>query len=218
MNYRKITLSLILTVLLLTSATPIFAQRAAAPGLLPPLPQWPIIGPILQWLGVAEEPEPVEMPLRDLPEYTIETLEDVKALQDIETGQSVRIRAKDTDLNILLAEASASIDGIDRATVQFEEGAVSGNVTLDRDLLAQVNAELPPIGGESLQIMSTVEPSVEACQVTVKVKKFKINNLGLRLLLGSVVNQVIADNWPEEICAEAIVVKPGEIVVEGYRK
>jgi len=186
MNHRKITLSLILIALLLTGATPVFAQRATVPDLLPPLPQWPVIGPVLRWLGVAEEPEAVEVPLRDLPEYTIETLEDVKALQDIETGQSVRIKAKDTDLNTLLAEASASINSVDRATVQFEEGAVSGNATLDRDLLAQINVDLP-IGGESIQIMSAVEPSVAACQVTVKVKKFKINNLGLRLLLGSVV-------------------------------
>ncbi|HSQ39964.1 MAG TPA: hypothetical protein VLM78_07370, partial [Anaerolineales bacterium] len=58
MKYWKVTTIFVLSMLLLGAALPVRAASSATA--LPPLPEWPIIGPILQWLGVVE-PTPAEI-------------------------------------------------------------------------------------------------------------------------------------------------------------
>ncbi len=223
MKSLRLWIKLVCVIVLLGSLPlPVAASQEVGPATLPPLPEWPVIGPILRWIGVVEEPEPdvnvMEAPLRDLPEYQIETWEDVEALQDIEAEQSVRIRAEAVTLNVLMAEALEDVSEVEAATVAFAADTITLDVTLSRELLDRLDVEIPLVRKNRIQATATVVPEVAACQVTLTVQKLKVNNVGMALLLGSVVNEAIRKNWPAEICLESLSVKPGEIVMEGYRR
>ena len=223
-HYKSIIIVILALLLLLSSVTPLFAADNIAPNTLPPLPEWPVIGPVLRWLGVAEaepEPEPdvtVEAPLRDIPEYTIKSLDDVETLRALGNNESVRIIATDDTLNALAAEASADIEGLTTATVTFDQDLVSVYVQLDRTILSSAGIDFPLVRGQTLELTAEAALSASNCRVAVSLSKFRINRIGVAMILGGQINQIIQDNWPEQACVEDISVKPGEIIVEGYRQ
>lgn len=220
-TYKNTMIVCLTLLLLLSSVTPLFAADNTAPNALPPLPKWPIIGPVLRWLGVVEEepavPEALAPP-RDIPEYTVETLDDIKALRDIETNTSIRIIATDDILNIIAAEAIADIDGLNTATIAFDQDLVSGYAQLDRAILSSAGIDFPLARGQTLGLSVEAALSASDCRVSVSLSKFKINRIGVAMILGGQINQIIQDNWPEEVCVESVSVKPGEIIIEGYRQ
>ena len=220
-HWRMITI-LVLSVLLLGTAMPV--QAAPSATALPPLPEWPIIGPILKWLGVVE-PEPVEVvePSEDLdlPQYSIETLDDILALRDLEVEERVRITATDTALTTIAQDAlDEYTDGIQNFRVTFAPGEASVYVEVDPEVLAEADFELPVNLRNAIKLESTVELSASGCRAIVTIKKVSINkwSIGLRGFVQTWIDEELPGMWPSEVCVERITVKSGEIAVVGYRR
>ncbi|HNT77893.1 MAG TPA: hypothetical protein PKH77_23005 [Anaerolineae bacterium] len=208
-------------VALLAGAAPVYAREVAQPQLLPPVPEWPLIGPVLVWLGVVEpEPEVVEeAPLRDLPEYTIETVADATDLQtEVEAGQSVRLMITEETLNTLIAENNSEVPGLDSVTVDVAEDLLSFEVKIDGDTLVEAGVELPFIDGQELKVDGSIEVTAAGCMPVITLKKLRVNGIGVAFLVRGEIDTIVSDNWPTEVCLEAVTFKSDEIVAEGYRR
>ncbi len=221
MKHRKIVVMLVLSLLLLSAAMPV--QAASSATALPPLPEWPIIGPILQWLGVVE-PEPVEIvePAEDLdlPQYTIETLDDILALQDLAVDERVRVTATDTALTAIAQEALGNVKGVQNLSLTFTPGKAAVYVEVAPSVLEEANLDLPINLKNTLKLEGTVSLGTSGCRATVVIEKVSINkwSLGLKGLAQRWVNDELPGVWPSEVCVERITLKSGEIAVVGYRR
>jgi hypothetical protein len=222
MKHWKITTILVLSLLLLSTTMPVYAAPSAAT--LPPLPEWPIIGPILQWLGIVE-PTPVEIvePAEDfdLPQYTIETLDDILALQDLAVEERVRVTATDTALTAIAQEAlGENVEGIRTFNLTFAPGKATVYLEVDPVVLTEANFDLPIKFRNTIKLEGTVELAASGCQVVVTIDKASINkwSIGLRGTVQSWINDQLPGSWPSEVCVERVTVKSGEIAVVGYRR
>ena len=221
MKHRKVIVTLVLSLLLLSAALP--AQAASSATALPPLPEWPIIGPILQWLGVVE-PTPaeiVELPEDlDLPQYPIETLDDIRALQDLASGERVRVTATDTALTAIAREALGNVKGVQNLALTFTPGKAAIYVEVDPSVLEEANLDLPINLKNTLKLEGVVSLDASGCRATVVIEKVSINkwSLGLKGLVQRWVNEQLPGFWPSELCVERITLNSGEIAVVGYRR
>jgi len=221
MKHRKVIVTLVLSLLLLSAALPV--QAASSATALPPLPEWPIIGPILQWLGVVE-PEPaeiVELPEDlDLPQYSIETLDDILALQDLESGEHMRVTATDTALTAIAREALGNVKGIQNLALTFTPGKAAVYVEVDPSVLEEANLDLPVNLKNTIKLEGVVSLGALGCRATVVIEKVSINNwsLGLKGLVQRWVNDELPGLWPSEVCVERVTLKSGEIAIVGYRR
>lgn len=221
MKHQKVIVTLVLSLLLLSTAMPV--QAASSTMALPPLPEWPIIGPILQWLGVVE-PEPaeiVELPEDlDLPQYPIETLDDIRALQELESGERVRVTATDTALTAIAREAIGNVNGIENPALTFTPDKATAYVEVDAIILEDIDFDLPINLKGTIKLEAVIKLSASGCQATVIVEKVSINNwsLGLKGIAQRWVNDQLPGLWPSEVCVERVTVKSGEIAVVGYRR
>ncbi len=222
MKHRKVLVTLVLSLLLLSAAMPV--QAASNATALPPLPEWPIIGPILKWLGVVE-PEPVEIVELpedlDLPQYPIETLDDILALRDLEVGERVRITATDTALTAIAQEAlDQYTDGVQNFRLTFTSGEATAYMEVDPSVLEEANLDLPINLKNTLKLEGVVNLGASGCRATVVIEKVSINkwSIGLKALVQRWVDEELPGKWPSEVCVERITVKSGEIAVVGYRR
>lgn len=221
MKHRKVIVTLVLSLLLLSAAMP--AQAASSATALPPLPEWPIIGPILQWLGVVE-PTPaeiVELPEDlDLPQYPIETLDDIRALQDLASGERVRVTATDTALTAIAREALGDVKGIQNLALTFTPGKAAIYVEVDPSVLEEANLDLPINLKNTLKLEGVVSLGTSGCRATVVIEKVSINkwSIGLKGLVQRWINEQLPGLWPSEVCVERITLNSGEIAVVGYRR
>lgn len=222
MKQWKIVTILVLSMVLFGTAMPVYAAPSTTA--LPPLPEWPIIGPILKWLGVVE-PEPaeiVELPEDlDLPHYPIETLDDILALQDLEVEERVRITATDTALTTIAQEAlDEYTDSIQNFTVTFTPGEATVYVEVDPEVLAEADFELPVKLKNTVKLEGTVSLAASGCRVVVSIEKVSINkwSIGLRGFVQSWLDDELPGMWPGEVCVERVTVKSGEIAIVGYRR
>lgn len=218
---KNITRLVILITLLFSITTPIYAADPH----LPPLPDWPIIGPVLKWLGIIKpETEPLELEvieeeiLRDIPEYTIVTLDDVIELESIETETSVRVIASEETINTLIAKNTAKISGLNHVTLTLEDDVIAGDVQFDHHLRQAVDIDFPLPEGSTLNITGRATLSVQECRVTADLEKLKINRISVTRFVSQQLDQIIAENWPDDMCIESLTLTEDEIVVEGYRK
>lgn len=222
MKYWKVTTIFVLSVLLLGAALPVRAASSATA--LPPLPEWPIIGPILQWLGVVESTpaEIVEMPEDlNLPQYTIETLDDILALQDLEVDERVRVTATDTALTAIVQEAlDENTTGIHNFALTFTPGKATIYVEVDPIILEDVDFDLPVKLKNIIKFEGVVNLAASGCGAIVTVEKVSINkwSIGLRGLVQRWIDDQLPGTWPGEVCVERISLKSGEIAVVGYRR
>ncbi|HOU15391.1 MAG TPA: hypothetical protein PKZ84_19970 [Anaerolineae bacterium] len=222
MKHRKVLVMLALSLFLLSAAMPV--QAASNATALPPLPEWPIIGPILQWLGVVE-PTPVEVvePAEDLdlPQYPIETLDDLLALQDLEVDERVRVTATDTALTAIVQEAiDGNVEGIHNFKLTFTPGKATIYVEVDPIILENANFDLPVNLKNTIKLEGVVKLSASGCQAVVTVEKLSINkwSIGLKGIAQRWINEELPGVWPSEVCVERIALKSGEIAVVGYRR
>ena len=221
MKHRKMIVTLVLSLLLLSAAMPV--QAASSATALPPLPEWPIIGPILQWLGVVE-PTPaeiVELPEDlNLPQYPIETLDDIRALQDLASGERVRVTATDTALTAIAREALGDVKGIQNLALTFTPGKAAIYVEVDPSVLEEANLDLPINLKNTLKLEGVVSLDASGCRATVVIEKVSINkwSLGLKGLVQRWINEQLPGLWPSEVCVERITLNSGEIAVVGYRR
>ncbi|HOT93487.1 MAG TPA: hypothetical protein PLJ78_17385 [Anaerolineae bacterium] len=222
MKHRKVIVTLVLSLLLLSAAMPV--QAASNATALPPLPEWPIIGPILKWLGVVEsEPAEVVEPPEDLdlPQYPIETLDDLLALQDLESNTRVRVTATDAALTAIVQDAlDENVEGVQNFKLTFTPGQATLYVEVDPAVLEDVNFELPINLKDTLKLEAVVTLAASGCQATITIKKVSINkwSIGLRGLAQSWIDEQLPSVWPSEVCVERITLKSGEIAVVGYRR
>lgn len=222
MKHQKVVVMLLLGLLLLSTAMPV--QAASSTSTLPPLPEWPIIGPILKWLGVVE-PEPaeiVELPEDlDLPHYPIETLDDIIALRDLEVEERVRITATDTALTTIAQEAlDEYTDGVQNFKLTLTPGKASVYVEVDPSVLEKTNLDLPINFKNTLKLESVASFGASGCRATVIIEKVSINkwSIGMKGVVQQWLNEQLPELWPSEVCVERIMVKSGEVSVVGYRR
>ncbi len=225
MKRWKNVLLLGVTLITLLSSTPVAAGAETA---IPPIPEWPIIGPVLRWLGLGDEEAPVAevppppTPDPNVPRYDVETLDDVWALQELPANAPVRVVATDAALNAIVQAQIAGTPGVRSFVMRFDEDSTTARIVVARSLLEQNGLMIPDIiGGDQLSGGATVELAAEACRLEVAVKEVRINGqrIGLRRLAQDEINAWI-DEEPafDDICVEQVTIVPGEITVEGYRK
>jgi hypothetical protein len=204
------------------------ADAALADAALPPLPEWPIIGPILRVLGIsAEEPEPAAMPTPDpnLPEYRITSFEDMEAIDEIEPNERVRVIATAADLNQMILELLREADMAEAAslTLDFEPNLMSVDLKASSTFLDQMDLpiEIPALlRGRNINAAATMNIEAVNCRVNLSFEKVELNNwsLGLQPLANRTINERIPDLWPSDLCVEAVYLMSGEAAVEGYRR
>lgn len=222
---KNIVKFVILITLLFSVVTPVYAADPH----LPPLPEWPIIGPVLTWLGIikpepetllpeAVAPTPIPTATPTYPQYTIATLDDVYALENVEKQTTVRLIASEMDINTLITENITYIPGINHATLTLEEEIVAVDVRFDRAILQMLGIDLSVGDGNILNVTGRASLAVQDCRVTATLNQLKVNGIGIKMLVGKQLNNLIEENWPDEMCVESLTVNKGEIVVEGYRK
>lgn len=224
---QKAILALIITTAVLAPSAPIVSASANTET-LPPLPEWPIIGPLLRRFGVAPpEPEPTPMPAPDpaLEEYRISTLEDLQALEEIEPNTPVRIIATDEDLNQMALEVLQDADIVEDASLDldFDPGLVTIDMMVSSALLNQLelDVEIPAaLRGRNIDASATMGIQAVGCSINVTFDKVRVNRwrLGLRPIATRMVNERIPDLWSSDVCVEGVYLMDGEAAVEGYRR
>ncbi len=207
-------------------AAPVLPASLTQPSLataLPPLPQWPIIGPILKMLGVVPAQPPAEiLPVPDptLPEYRVSTLDDLNQLQDIEPGQHVRVVASDADLNQIAKQVlDEKVGSGASASVSFDTNLIAVQATGSADLIKQIGFDVPSLVRGTLTLSTTMTVSAANCRPVVQIQTLGVNgwSVGLRGIVQRGLNAQLPGMWPTDVCVEKVIVTPGEIAVEGYR-
>jgi hypothetical protein len=222
-NLVQVLLALAL-VALVTTALPL-PVAAGVPGTnsatlaLPPIPEWPVIGPVLRWLGVASPTEETPTPTPDLPEYRISSYEDIDALNGIQRGERIRIIAAEDDLNAIILDAIQENVGAEAGLVlDVEPNLLSVRATADESLLAQYADDLPRQIQGDLDFTGAFRLEAAQCAPRVTIQKLEVNgwSFGLRLLAQGPINTRISEIWPDEICVERVLLMQNDVAVEGY--
>ncbi len=226
---RKALISITIAVVLLTASTTLVSAQASARAyslgaVLPPLPEWPIIGPVLRFLGLVQDAAPEVGPTPDpsLPEYRITSLEDVEQLHDIETNRRVRIIATDTDLNQMIRDLLSEAGHSEAASlrVAFDDPMIAADAHVSTTIIDRAGVDVPAWVRGNFNILATFTAVASNCSVTVTFEEVKVNNwsFGLRPVANRLINQQILKFWPDEVCAESVIVMDGEAAAEGYRR
>jgi len=221
MKHRKVIVALVLSLLLLSATMPVQAAPSAA--VIPPLPEWPIIGPLLQRLGIGT-PEPaeiVELPEDlNLPHYPITTLDDIRALQDLQSGERVRVTATDAALTTIAREAIGDVSVVKSLNLTLSPGEAAFSIEVDPSVLEDIDFNLPIKLRDTITLASTMSLTASGCQPILTINKVSINkwSIGLRGMAQRWLNEQLPSLWPHEICVERATLKSGEIAVVGYRR
>lgn len=219
---RIYVIGLVVSLLLLTSMP--VAARGRAPD-LPPLPEWPVLGPVLRFLGVTpSEPEPAEpiaTPDPDLPTYRPATFEEGWDLwQTLDSGERVRVEVAETDVDRAIQEEIAALPEVLDADVTFGEGDITVTATIDRGLLDEIPVELPFLPrSDFLEGEVVVRLDAASCRLNVDVVSATLNERSflLRYSAERAFNALLSEYWPDQGCLERIVVDSDELTVEGYK-
>ncbi|MGC9468563.1 MAG: hypothetical protein ACP5HS_08225 [Anaerolineae bacterium] len=222
-------LSILILVTLIFTAFATTTAMAQGPALeasytergLPPLPEWPIVGPILRRLGLATQPVEILTPDPSLPEYRIRTPEDIKSLEEIEPGERVRIVASDKDLNRMIQDALEAQEMRETSMIlDFDTGTLQVEAKADESLVTKTGMDVPRQLRGDLDLSTKLTLSASDCVPTVRVERIHLNRwaLGLRPIAQRMINARLPEVWPDTICVERVLLMPGEAAVEGYRK
>jgi hypothetical protein len=196
-------------------------QTGGAHQALLPITEWPVVGPVLQWLGVASSAVETPTPTPGLSEYRITSYEDLDNLKEIPSGERVRIIASESDLNAMILDAiAASVEGEARMALNVEPNRLHFTVWADQSLLEEAADYLPRQVRGDLDLTGTLALQASQCapQVTVHRMRFNGWSFGLRLLAQRPINTRIREYWPDEICVERVLLMQDEAAVEGYRR
>ncbi|MBN1260287.1 MAG: hypothetical protein JXB35_06360 [Anaerolineae bacterium] len=217
---------LIFVVLSLTlmTVTPVAAGPGAQQAQLPPPPEWPIIGPILRWLGIGEDApaEPLPTPDPEMPSLVVESLEAAEAYwAEVAPGESVQFIVSETTANQIIDEYTASFEGVRSADVQFDRGTVTGSAELDREIFADYDVQLPFfIQGATLNGAVTVRVGAAGCRPVITVEKVRVGKLGIPVkgIGQEMIDETIREEWPPEACIEDVYITPEQLVVVASRR
>lgn len=219
-KYTRVWITVLAVMLVLSTPATALAQ---APGPhLPPPPEWPIIGPVLRWLGFESQAEPTPTFDPNRPEYRISTVAEGQALwEELEPNTPVRIIVSQEAVNALIQERLQDVRELSSAGVTFEAGAVTLAATVERAALEREGIQLPFfLKARELSGQVTVAFGATNCSPTLTVKRVRIGrfSLPLRGMVQDSLNESLTQEWMPEICIERFFMLPGEFAVEGYRR
>ncbi len=217
--------------LLLFLVAAIAPSVAAAPRgeQLPPPPEWPIIGPILRWLGLAQETPEVELPaIPDLPpgvsEYTPESIEDLIALwEEMANGETVRVTLQEATLQAMVDRWVEPMPGISNPSIAFENGAITLAATIPvSEMEEYLGFEVPGfLFKDDLEVTIVFTAQAVDCRPQLTLETVRINGKGwpVKGLVQKQLTQRIDELWPEaNLCIEAIYITDDALIVEGHRE
>lgn len=188
---------------------------------LPPLPEWPIVGPLLQRLGLVAPPQPVEVtPDPSLPEYRIVDFEDLERLEGVEDGERIRIIVAEADLNRMIEAAIESgAQGEASVVVGLNAGTMDVDIKADTSVLEQGGLNVPRQLQGDLDLVTTLHIQTSQCVPEVAITRLRLNRLGLGLrpIAQRALNTSLPEIWPADLCLERVILTSGEVAVEGYR-
>lgn len=223
--WRRILLWSLVVLLLGSAALPVLA--AGEQEALPPLPQWPVIGPLLRWLGLAPRPKPTPTPppTPTMPEYQLSQLSDWPTLaRALKAGERVRVYATATDIQAAvetyLNSKAAQRHGVHSATVTLGENTIQVQGTIDRATLEKAGLTLPLLTGDTVHVAAKGTPGAANCQLTITLQEVRVNDQALPLLkvASRLLNEALAREWPAEACVESVQVTAERVTVTGYRR
>lgn len=211
-----------LTVLLLL-ATPAAALAQTQGPNLPPPPEWPLIGPVLRWLGFGETEEVAMPPYNpDYPEHRISTPAEAEALwESLEPNAGVRVIVSQEDVDTQLRAALQDVSWLSAASITLEADGVTFAATVERATLEREGVEIPffILGDEISGELKVAIGSVN-CNPTFTIKKVRLGKLSLPLrgLAQNALDENLPQDWMPDVCVERVFMHAGEIAAEGYRR
>ena len=218
-------LALLIVASTFLTAVPVEAAPTTYDQNLPPLPEWPIIGPVLRFLGITKEkpaPEPVTpTPNPNLPEYSIKTIEDLNKLQEIEAGQSVRVTATEEALNQMIKEVlDTNTSGQASMVLTVQNDAVDLIMEADTELIEETGQSIPGLNADTVSVDATVDINANQCIPFLHIQSMSVNrwSFGFRAIAQRTINGRIGDIWPNNLCLEGVFFTPGLVSIEGYRR
>ncbi len=206
----KLMVWLLSLALLLTPLQPTVAH-------IPPVPEWPVIGPLLVKLGLVE---PVRYPDPTLQEYRVTTMEELESLGDrVPAGERVRIIVAETLAQSLVEEALDKVELFQSFSFDFTERGMLLTVEIERAALERQGARIPPfIKGTRFTIGARVLFYAQDGYPQVKIRNVRVNNMPLPLggLVQDRLNELARDEWPDWVTLEAVFMSDTEVAIEGY--
>ncbi|MCX7625469.1 MAG: hypothetical protein N2Z21_04585, partial [Candidatus Sumerlaeaceae bacterium] len=192
-----------------------------------PLPGW--LNWLLQLVGLAPSapaaaPSPAFTPTPSVTEYKISTLEELERLPALlQPGKRVRVSASAADVDAMigayLATPKAARNGLLNGKVTLLDGAVKVEGAVSRALLEKKGI---PVFSRGDAIPVAAEGSIQAaeCRPNIRLTSVQIGGISVPLtnLLAELLNETLREEWPAEICLEAVTITPQEISAQGYRK
>lgn len=222
----KYTYSILLVVSLVLLLVPVPATAQGSAPYLPPLPDWPVLGPILRLIGIGPDealptPESMLPPDPGVPTYRFTGFDEAWSLwQSLESGQRVRMEIAEDDVNQALQDEIAAWPEILEASVTFDEGELTVATTIDRGVLEIAEVDFPFLPrGETLTGQAEFRLGAESCRLTVDVVRARLNDrtLWVRYPLGRAVNAALDEYWPDTGCLKRIIVTSDTLTIEGYK-
>ncbi|GEM_PF-556035 len=224
---KRIGYALALLLILTAMAPPV----AAAPQgeQLPPLPEWPIIGPILRWLGLAPaSPAPEPAPLPDLPpgviEYTPEGIEDLITLwEQMANGETVRVTLSEATLQAMVDRWIEPLPGITDPSITFDEGKIRLEGTVATSEMEEyLGFQVPDfLAQDDLTVVLVLSAQAVDCRPQLTLEAVRVNGKGwpVKGLVQEQLNQQLDTLWPQaHLCIEAIHITDDALIVEGHRE
>ncbi len=203
---------------------------AAAPqgGHLPPLPEWPIIGPILRWLGLGAESGGVELPSipeppPGVPEYTPAGVEELVALwEKMANGETVRVRLDEGTVQAMADRWIEPLPGISALSVAFEGGQIRLEGTVATSEMEDYLGFKPPdfLAGDDLTVALVLSAQAVACRPQITLEAVRVNGKSwpVKGMVQEQLTQQLDEHWPEaHLCIEAIYITDDALIVEGHR-
>ncbi len=196
---------------------------------LPPPPEWPIIGPILRWLGLAPESTEVELPaIPDLPpgvsEYTPESIDDLVALwEKMANGETVRVTLQETTLQAMVDRWVEPMPGLSSLSVTFEEGQIRLEGTVATSEMEEyLGFQLPDfLTQDDPTVVLVFTAQAVDCRPQITLETVRINGKGwpVKWMVQEQLTQQIDELWPQaHLCIEAIYITDDALIVEGHRE
>ena len=194
---------------------------------LPPLPEWPIIGPILRWLGLVKaEPRTATpaitlTPPSAIKEYTPETIVDLTALwEEIAGGETVRVTLREATLQAMAERWIDPLPGVSGSLVEFTQGAITLSAIVDSSQLeSYLGIDVPDflVQGPT-DVRLTFTARAEACAPQVEIESVALSGKELPLagLVQRTLEEELAPLW-KKVCIEAIEITDDALIVEGHR-
>ncbi len=228
---RRVGYACALFVFLTATMAPVVAAAPQGEA-LPPPPEWPIIGPILRWLGLVEgggavtptptpstpSPSPAEV-LTFEPETVEELIEFWKSAV---VGETLRFVLKESTVQAMADRWLDPLPGLSRPTIAFADGIITLSGEVETAKLKEYLGFEPPdflIKGP-IEIVITLSAGAEACRPQIAIETVELNGRRWPLAhtLQSMLDERLMPLWNEvPLCVERIEITDEALIVEGHR-